>query len=62
MKVYGWRHKRIEAYFTIFHVSKESADAILLNWLEKCHKKWADRFDNFEEIEANIEYTTGDST
>lgn len=55
MKVYGWRHKR-DKYCVWMSDDKKAVDVMLKGWLNYIRSPWDDRFERFEEIEAEIEY------
>lgn len=58
MKVYGWRHKD-NTSFTILSGDMESTNLVLRAWLKSVEIKWENRFNHFEEIEAELTYEDG---
>lgn len=55
MKVYGFRHIQ-EPDCVILCSRKQGSENMLRVWLNSCTIEWKDRFNHFEEIEADLEY------
>lgn len=61
MKVYGYRN-RSNYKFTVLTDNLEGSKEVVGAWLAACKIPVSTLEKHFEEIEADIEYTTGDST
>ena len=58
MKLVGYRHKDSTDCVWLAP-TQDAADRMLKSWLTRLHSacKWEERFEHFEEIEADLEYT-----